>query len=84
MKTIKIKINIVIETNETEPYLKPVTTGFLKSISSGCYEEEYEAEFLEMDKFAQALIYSIPKHELPSFDVIEICKDGKSIGHGEA
>lgn len=68
---MKVSVQIILE-GETD-----------KAI--GFFEEIYESEDNEgcLNKLAQAIIYAIPKQHFGEFDVIDICYQGKSVGHGE-
>lgn len=46
-------------------------------------QENYETEDSSLERLAQLIADAIPKHEFPMFDVIELYRDGKPVGHGE-
>lgn len=51
--------------------------------SRSSYEMNFYEDNFNFNEFVQAIIYALPKHELPPFNVVEIFRDGESIGHGE-
>ena len=70
METVKVFVLIRVEKSSGH-------------ISESSYQDCYESEDTCLQNLAQSICYAIPKHDFPCFEVIEIFKDGKSVGHGE-
>lgn len=66
------KIKVTIEVTSDEGY-----------VSKNSYEIGYASEQPSLNDLAQTILYAIPKQDFLGFDIIQIFKDNKIVGHGE-